>query len=363
MRTKVPLKKKVRGERNKKKSQQKVIIPSILPQKDVIPSNVTSNAVNPTLPVSATSIKPLSRSQKKSLESPKKLLRKKKKSHRQVSGPDDNSGQMKVKDDQQQQQQQQLPIKPQRKPKKKPSSSSSKHKEIIDYLISYCSELIQQLPVKHQIRISTTAYDSNQLDVLCDLLEFSDFPFPQSFHDLNLTHERLQKIIADRIKFHEGIKNKNDDEIKAFINNNLSLKFIYSPQNITAMKQAVDSKNYKIYYYLKSFGFCATEFNDLSKVLKEEELKEAIIQENLQIEETMNEALCNPNRTVSILCTKSLIHNRRVKNEDEQTKIKYRKCIKKWLGDIYKVAKRMLDIAASCEDLKIIFDFESQYVR
>ena len=237
------------------------------------------------------------------------------------------------------------------------------NQEIIDYLISYCSELIQQLPVKHQIRISTTAYDSNQLDVLCDLLEFSDFPFPESFHDLNLTHERLQKIIADRIKFHEGIKNKNDDEIKAFINNKLSLKFIYSPQNITAMKQAVDSKNYKIYYYLKSFGFCATEFNDLSEVLKEEELKEAIIQENLQIEETMNEALCNPNRTVSILCTKSLIHNRRVKNEDEQTKIKYRKCIKKWLGDIYKVAKRMLDIAASCEDLKIIFDFESQYVR
>lgn len=132
MRTKVPLKKKVRGERSKKKSQQKLIIPQILPQKDVIPSNVTSNAVNPTLPVSATSIKPLSRSQKKSLESPKKLLRKKKKQHRQASGPDDNSGQMKVKEDQQQQQQQ-LPIKPQRKPKKKPSSSSSKHKEIIDY--------------------------------------------------------------------------------------------------------------------------------------------------------------------------------------------------------------------------------------
>lgn len=128
MRTKVPLKKKVRGERNKKKlQQQKVLVPPpLVQQKDVIPStNVTSNVVNPTLPVSATSIKPLSRTQKKSLESPKKLLRKKKK-HRQMSAVDD---QLKVKDDQQPQ----LPVKPQRTKPKKKTSSSSKHKEIIDY--------------------------------------------------------------------------------------------------------------------------------------------------------------------------------------------------------------------------------------
>lgn len=131
VRTKVPLKKKVRGERNKKKLQQQKLAAQQQQQlpKDVIPTNITANPLNQTLPVSATSTKPSSRSQKKSLESPKKLLRRKKKHRQPASGTDD---QMKVKDDQHVQQQS-LPVKPQRtKPKKKPSSAS-KHKEIIDY--------------------------------------------------------------------------------------------------------------------------------------------------------------------------------------------------------------------------------------
>jgi len=40
--------------------------------------------------------------------------------------------------------------------------------EIIDYLVTYWTHLIQQLPFDHQIKISTTAFKTNQLDVLCD---------------------------------------------------------------------------------------------------------------------------------------------------------------------------------------------------
>lgn len=108
VRTKVPLKKKVRGERKKKP------LPAI-PQKDGV--------LSPTaLVLPSSNIKPSGRSQKKSLESPRKLLRKKKKR----SSSDEN--QKVIKDEQQ-------PVKPTRsKPKKKSStSSSSKHKEIIDY--------------------------------------------------------------------------------------------------------------------------------------------------------------------------------------------------------------------------------------
>jgi len=236
------------------------------------------------------------------------------------------------------------------------------NQEIIDYLVSYCTHLLQQLPVDHQIRISTAAFDKNQHDVLSDLLEFSDFPFPEDFnvsHD-QVIHDRLQQIFTDRINFHEAIEQEDYKEIKDFIENNLTLKFIYSPQNITAMKKAIDSKKYKIYFYLKSFGLCASEFRNLGEVLDETELNIANDQANIQKTESINEALPNTSKSVLILCTRSLIHNRKVKKEDET---KYRKHIKKWLEDINKIAGNMLEVAASCENLVIIFDFESKFVR
>lgn len=113
VRSKVPLKKKVRGERSKKKPLPAIPQLQLHSQKDG--GLTTSNTL-----VIPNVIKPSSRSQKKSLESPRKLLRKKKKR----SSSDENS-----KDEQQQQ----MPVKPSRKPKKKATSSSSKHKEIIDY--------------------------------------------------------------------------------------------------------------------------------------------------------------------------------------------------------------------------------------
>jgi len=236
------------------------------------------------------------------------------------------------------------------------------NKEIVDFLITYCSDLIQQLPVEHQIRISTAAFDNNQLYVICDLLEFSDFPFPKDFDITNnqINNEKLQSIIADRIKFHEVIEEENCKEIKEFIDKNLRLRFIYSPQNITAMKKAIESKKYKTYYYLKSFGLIASEFRNLDEVLDENELKKANEQAIIQKNESISDALRNTSKSVLILCTRSLIHNRKVKKEDET---KYRKHIKKWLEDVNKIAAIMIDVAASCENLVIIFDFESKFVR
>jgi len=234
------------------------------------------------------------------------------------------------------------------------------NKEIIDFLITYWTPLIQELPVKHQIRISTAAFDTNQLDILCDLLEISDFPFPKGFNVTTdqVIHERLQKIIRDRIKFHEVIKQENYNEIKDFIENNLSLKFIYSPQNVTAMKKAIDSKMFKVYYYLKSFGLSASEFDRLHEILNEEDLEKAQKYAIIQRNEIVDDALC-AERSVMMLCMKSLIHNRKIKGNQEAG---YRINIKKWIEDIHKVAPELLDVAASCKNLKIIFDFESMMV-
>lgn len=115
VRTKVPLKKKVRGERKKKSSKAPA-----LPQKEnMMPNLLTNAATSPTLPgaVAPALKSSSSKRQQKSTDSPRKLLKKKKKPR-----PSSEESTPKKESDQS------TPVKPSRKPKKK-----SKHKEVIDY--------------------------------------------------------------------------------------------------------------------------------------------------------------------------------------------------------------------------------------
>lgn len=116
MRSKVPLKKKVRGERKKKSSSKA----GALPQKENILQNSSANAAtSPTLPAAFLPALKSSSSkrQQKSTDSPRKLLRKKKK---QRPSSEESTPKKEAE--------QSTPVKPSRKPKKK-----SKHKEVIDY--------------------------------------------------------------------------------------------------------------------------------------------------------------------------------------------------------------------------------------
>lgn len=116
VRTKVPLKKKVRGERKKKSSSKA----AALPQKENILQNSSANAAtSPTLPAAFLPALKSSSSkrQQKSTDSPRKLLRKKKK---QRPSSEESTPKKEAE--------QSTPVKPSRKPKKK-----SKHKEVIDY--------------------------------------------------------------------------------------------------------------------------------------------------------------------------------------------------------------------------------------
>lgn len=115
VRTKVPLKKKVRGERKKKGSSKA----PALPQKENALQNSSANAAtSPTLPTAILPTLKLSKRQQKSSDSPRKLLRKKKK--QRPSSEESTPKKEQVE--------QTAPTKPSRKPKKK-----SKHKEVIDY--------------------------------------------------------------------------------------------------------------------------------------------------------------------------------------------------------------------------------------
>jgi len=239
-----------------------------------------------------------------------------------------------------------------------------KNAEIIDYLITYWTHLIQQLPFEHQVKISTAAFETNQLDIFCDLLEFSDFPFPENFiirSTPKLNHPRLLKLTEERLEFKNNIESEKLKKIDEFVNKNSNLKNAYIPSNKSAMQHAVDSKKYQTYFHLKSVGFWATEFDNLEDVLTEEELKEANRLAANQRRKNVRRALSDSRISVHLLFTRSFIHNRKINKEQEA---EYRIKIKNWYEDISRIkfGIEFLDAAASCEDLKIIFDFESDTV-
>lgn len=225
----------------------------------------------------------------------------------------------------------------------------NRNEEVINFLITYWSHLIQQLSFEHQLCISETALETYQMDVLCDLLEFSDFPFP-------LITSRFCRIINERDKLCKAISEENTLMIDQFIENNSSLKFNYCPNNKPALTHAKESKKFKSFCHLKSKGFEGENCEDLFKNLCKTEKHEAHKQFAEQRKKNVKNAILNEHCSIMILSAKSSIHNRRIEKHKE---IEYRKKIMKWFEDIYKIAPELLDVAASCESLKIIFDFET----
>jgi len=238
------------------------------------------------------------------------------------------------------------------------------NEDVVNYLITHCTHLIQQLPFYHRIDISTAAFDDKKFDVLCDLLEFSDFPFPKQFDPRSIiNHERLSQICLERIKFHEAIRNKKSNEVFKFVEKYSNLKIIFSITNKSAMCTAIDCRNFEEYYRLKSRGFEA----ELSENCETREFtakdKQALSDQALrQTKINADRSISDKEKTVALLASRSLIHNRKIAKHEE---LKYREKIKKWFKDLYKIeiCKELLDVAVQCEELKIVFDFESESVR
>ena len=239
-----------------------------------------------------------------------------------------------------------------------------KNSEVINYLITYWTHLIQQLPLDHQAKISSAAFETNQVDVLCDLLEITDFPFPEDYEIIisNSTFDKLQGVISTRMRFKSAIKQENFEEIDKFIDNNPNLRMAFVSESKTSMDHALQLKKFKVYFYLKSAGFQTTDSVDIGDILSEEEIEEAQSQAQQQKRMNVKEAVFDPNSPVMLLSTKSGIHNKRT-GKDKAAE--YRKIIRKWFEDISKIdfCSSMLEVAASCENLKIIFDFESETVK
>ena len=229
--------------------------------------------------------------------------------------------------------------------------------DVIDFLIYNCSHLIQQLPFDHQVKISTAAFETGQLDVLCDLLDIVDYPYPNDLNVELIVHERLKHIIDERSSLAAAIVDENIHEIVGFIDANSGLKVAYNTNNKSALQQAVDASKIKIYTFLKFRGFYSTNPNENF----DEAEKEARNYAAQQRKQNIIEGQSNEQSSVNLLCNKSLIHNKGISKEQQK---EYRKKIRSWYKDINKIesGQEFLNVAASCDGLKILFDFENNTV-
>lgn len=238
------------------------------------------------------------------------------------------------------------------------TATEKRNHDVCDFMVNVCTSLIQQLPHEHQVQISTAAFETMQFDYLCDLVKVSDFPFPNNFiiSKVPESSKRLHKLVDERNDLFNFINENKLHKIDEFIKENMSLKVVYSPKNTSAMKYAVDAKNYKVFYHLKAIGFYPTEFDNLENYINSDELKLARKYETKQRNKNVKISRYSIHSAVMTLCSRSKIYNSKTNEEF------YRQKISMWYDDIYKIVPIIIDVAASWEILKIIFDFESNYV-
>ncbi|CAG9805191.1 unnamed protein product [Chironomus riparius] len=129
------------------------------------------------------------------------------------------------------------------------------NKEVIEFLINKCSIYIKELEFEHQIEVSTAAFTTNQFDILCNLVQICDFPFPKDLKSELIDNDSLSKLIDSREKFHNDIINEKLNEIEKFAKTYPNLKIAYNLNNKSAFCQALDSKKYGTFYKLKALRF------------------------------------------------------------------------------------------------------------
>lgn len=242
------------------------------------------------------------------------------------------------------------------------NSIENTRKGVHEFIAKCCAKLIGKFNYSFQLDISTTAYEKNQLDYLCDLIDICDFPFPINLNVKAVTHDRLRNIIEKRNNFNEAIRENNLEEINKFIEEQPNLKFVYNPNNSSALHQAVGAKQLQFLSYFESKGFFSPEYHNYcgattDKANTKSAKQLAVWERNRNV----NTATPHVHKIVMFLTAKSFIHN---KNISKETEAECCNKIKEWIGNIYHDAdnKPHLDVVAQCDNLKMIFDFNSDEV-
>jgi len=235
-----------------------------------------------------------------------------------------------------------------------------KNTRIFNYLINDCKYWMKELPYDRQVHASNTAYYTHE-PFLCDLLQKIDFPFPKENKIYENAGENLKKIIEDRQKLEAAIKNfdenlTNFNEISEFKKNaaNKNVSVAYNEKNESAIYQAHQLKKPKLIKYLVSQGYKLENNEEVKVKIGKNEIFE-ITWMNIECSRSESE------KSIKLVALKSSIYNETNQQQEEEQRKKiiqyYREINKSEFGS------KMLDIAAQCESLKIVFDFEHHMVR
>lgn len=231
------------------------------------------------------------------------------------------------------------------------------NEQVIKFLSDDCSYLMQQLPFDHQLSISTSLYKATNYDILCDLLELCDFPFPNNINADTLENLRLKTIIEDRKQFHEAVSEGNFPKIQNSIDKFNGLKIIYNVNNQSALYQSLcQIVNFHNFSTLKStYNLQVAENEKIDSIKKSESQKRILVDANVQSSVPSDEKI------VALLVAKSSIHVTRM-NKHKYSE--YHKKVKGWFQQIcaINIGESVLKVVSSCEKLKIVFDFESKNV-
>lgn len=121
-----------------------------------------------------------------------------------------------------------------------------------------------------------------------------------------------------------------------------------SDQKVERSKDQSTSNDIRSYSKISQFEI-NDEFQNDSNISELKRRK--IMQENIEVNET----------SISQFLAKTIINSKNVSQEQET---QYRQEIQKLFKDVRKVkyCKELLDVVTQCDNLKIVFDFESELV-
>ncbi|KAL7013572.1 hypothetical protein ACKWTF_015473 [Chironomus riparius] len=227
------------------------------------------------------------------------------------------------------------------------------NQSIVDFLIKDCGHFIRHLPIDHQIEVSNYLLAEKLLKTLCDLLDSTDFPFPNTLNHESVTDERFRTIIDTRLELFENILLENLEEIEKFANNNPNIRFAYNLYNKSAVSFALDASKFKAFCRLISLRFQG----EIDKNLIKAEQFEIEKQKLSQLRKNVQDSMSNNEEVILLLLSRSFIFNRSSINNSEN---KYFEKIKEWYKDIQKAefGEVLLKACSQCKDIKIIYDFE-----
>ena len=229
--------------------------------------------------------------------------------------------------------------------------------EIVKFLI-LCGLRVNSVS-EHSVdkTISDMAWQNKKFDVVYGIIK-ADGPFPEDF-DQNLVlndaneSEDLKKVLESLNDFHDHIKNNQIVEIEKFIQENSRVKCAYNLQNRSALTTALESKNFKVYAYLRSNGFSGGIDNDHEKVLQSLNGDESIKLRNCYKEFFKGSDFMH---ILNLLSRSRLGFNN--KHEKFST-------IRDWYQALDEISsvQPILKIVANATNLDIIFDFNHDSIH